>query len=35
MSLREISTVLAAEGHLNAAGKPFNPKSVQSMLMGT
>jgi DNA invertase Pin-like site-specific DNA recombinase len=34
MSLREISSALAAEGHLNAAGKPFNPKSVQSMLTG-
>jgi DNA invertase Pin-like site-specific DNA recombinase len=34
MSLREISAALAAEGHLNAAGKPFNPKSVQSMLTG-
>ena len=34
MSLREISSALAADGHLNAAGNPFNPKSVQSMLTG-
>ena len=34
MSLREISAALAAEGHLNGAGKPFNPKSVSSMLTG-
>ena len=34
MSLREISAALAAKGHLNAAGKPFNPKSVSSMLTG-
>jgi DNA invertase Pin-like site-specific DNA recombinase len=34
MSLREISQALAAQGHLNAAGKPFNPKSVASMLTG-
>ena len=34
MSLREISAALAAQGHLNAAGKPFNPKSVSSMLTG-
>ena len=34
MSLREIAQALAAQGHVNAAGKPFNPKSVQSMLTG-
>jgi DNA invertase Pin-like site-specific DNA recombinase len=34
MSLREISKALAEQGHLNAAGKPFNPKSVLSMLEG-
>jgi DNA invertase Pin-like site-specific DNA recombinase len=34
MSLREISAALAAQGHVNAAGNPFNPKSVQSMLTG-
>ena len=35
MSLRAISAALAAEGHVNAAGNPFNPKSVQSMLTGS
>ena len=34
MPLRAIAAALAAEGHLNAAGKPFNPKSVSSMLTG-
>lgn len=32
MSLRAIATELAARGHLNEHGKPFNPKSVQAML---
>jgi DNA invertase Pin-like site-specific DNA recombinase len=32
MSLREISAALAAKGHLNANGKPFNPNSIASML---
>jgi len=34
MSLRAISAALEAEGHLNEKGKPFNPKSVASMLAG-
>jgi hypothetical protein len=32
MSLRKIATELAAVGHLNERGQPFNPKSVRSML---
>jgi hypothetical protein len=32
MSLRAISAELAAQGHLNERGKPFNPKSIASML---
>lgn len=32
MSLREVSAALAAQGFLNERGKPFNPKSVSSML---
>ncbi len=31
-SLRAISAELAAQGHLNERGKPFNPKSVAVML---
>lgn len=31
-SLREIAAELAAAGHVNAKGKPYNPKSVASML---
>ena len=34
MSLRAISAELAAEGYLNERGKPFNPRSVASMLAG-
>jgi DNA invertase Pin-like site-specific DNA recombinase len=34
MSLRAISAVLAAQGHLNEHGKPFNPYSIKSMLEG-
>jgi hypothetical protein len=32
MSLRAISDELAARGAFNRAGRPFNPKSVRSML---
>jgi hypothetical protein len=31
-SLRRISAELAAAGHLNERGPPFNPKSVKTML---
>ena len=31
-SLRAIATELAAQGHLNEMGKPYNPKSVLAML---
>jgi DNA invertase Pin-like site-specific DNA recombinase len=31
-SLRQISTELAAAGHRNERGQPFNPKSIKSML---
>ncbi len=31
-SLREISAELAAAGYVNERGRPFNPKSVASML---
>jgi DNA invertase Pin-like site-specific DNA recombinase len=31
-SLRDISAELAAAGHLNERGQPFNPKSIKSML---
>ncbi len=31
-SLRDISAELAKAGHLNEAGRPFNPKSVKAML---
>lgn len=34
MSLRAVSAELAARGHLNERGKPFNPKSV-SVLLGS
>jgi DNA invertase Pin-like site-specific DNA recombinase len=34
MSLRKISDELAAAGHLNERGKPFNPWSIQNMLSG-
>jgi DNA invertase Pin-like site-specific DNA recombinase len=32
MSLRDISAELAAQGHLNAGGQPFNPKPIANML---
>jgi DNA invertase Pin-like site-specific DNA recombinase len=32
LSLRAISAELAAQGHLNERGQPFNPKSIGSML---
>ncbi len=32
MSLRAISAELAAQGHLNEKDRPFNPKSIASML---
>ncbi|MCP4305495.1 MAG: recombinase family protein [bacterium] len=32
MSLRAISAELAAQGHLNERGQPFNPKSIATML---
>jgi DNA invertase Pin-like site-specific DNA recombinase len=34
MSLRAISTEMAARGILNQRGKPFNPKSVSVLLRG-
>jgi DNA invertase Pin-like site-specific DNA recombinase len=34
LSLRAISAELAAQGHLNEHGKPFNPNSIASMLAG-
>jgi DNA invertase Pin-like site-specific DNA recombinase len=34
MSLRAISAELAAQGHLNERGKPFNPNSIAAMLGG-
>jgi DNA invertase Pin-like site-specific DNA recombinase len=34
MSLRAISAEIAAQGHLNEHGKPFNPNSIASMLEG-
>lgn len=33
LSLREIAAELAARGHVSATGRPFNAKSVRSMLM--
>jgi DNA invertase Pin-like site-specific DNA recombinase len=35
MSLRAISAELAAQGHLNERGKPFNPNSIAAMLHAT
>jgi hypothetical protein len=32
MSLRAVAAELAAQGHLNELGRPFNPKSVVTML---
>jgi DNA invertase Pin-like site-specific DNA recombinase len=34
MSLRAISAALAAQGHVNERGAPFNPYSIKSMLEG-
>ena len=34
MSLRKISEELAAAGHLNERGQPYNAKSVQDLLNG-
>jgi hypothetical protein len=34
MSLRKIASVLAAAGHLNERGQPFNAKSIQAMIDG-
>ena len=34
LSYRQISTKLEAAGFLNERGRPFNPKSVRSMLLG-
>ena len=34
MSLRAISAELAARGHVNERGKPFNPNSIAAMLGG-
>lgn len=33
-SLREISTALAAAGHLSTAGKPYSASAIRSMLAG-
>jgi hypothetical protein len=33
-TLREISAELAAAGHVNEHGRPFNPASIKSMLEG-
>ena len=32
MSLRAVSAAMAAQGHLNERGMPFNPKSIATML---
>ena len=32
MSLRRISAALEAAGHVNEHGRPFNPKSIKSMV---
>ena len=32
MSLRRISAALAEAGHLNEHGRPFNPRSVKTMV---
>jgi DNA invertase Pin-like site-specific DNA recombinase len=34
LSLRAISAELAEQGHLNERGRPFNPKSIASMIAG-
>ena len=33
-SLQKISDALAAAGHLNERGQPYNPKSIRSMIRG-
>jgi hypothetical protein len=33
MSLREVSAAMAAQGFLNERGRPFNHKSVATMLV--
>ena len=35
MSLRAIAAELEAHGYLNERGRPFNPKSIASMLRQT
>jgi hypothetical protein len=32
MSLRKVSAAMAAQGCLNERGRPFNPKSIATML---
>jgi hypothetical protein len=32
MSLREVSAVMAAQGYFNERKRPFNPKSIATML---
>ena len=32
MSLRAVSAAMAAQGYLNERGRPFNPKSIATML---
>ena len=34
MGLRAISAELAAQGHLNERGKPFNPNSIVAIILG-
>jgi hypothetical protein len=34
MSLRKISAALAEAGHLNERGRPFNQRSVKTMVEG-
>jgi DNA invertase Pin-like site-specific DNA recombinase len=34
MSLAKISAALAKAGHLNESGRPYNPKSIRSMIKG-
>ena len=33
MSLRAVAAAMAAQGYLNERGRPFNPKSIATMLM--
>ncbi len=32
LSLRAVSAAMAAQGYLNERGRPFNPKSIATML---